>query len=112
MVSITGLKLNRFWHRPLFWRHAIASMSDAQTARGNLSAEARTIKGVHHTLSTWESKSDMLAFLRSARHADAMRRFRGIATGRVFGFSSTVRPTWADALDRYHAEGRDVYGSD
>lgn len=108
-VSITGLKLNRLWHIPLFWHHAIASMSDARAAPGNLSAQARTINGVHHTLSTWDSRADMLAFLRSKRHAAAMRRFDGIATGRVCGFEAQDHPTWSHALARYHADGRDVY---
>jgi hypothetical protein len=26
-VSITGLQLKRAWHAPVFWRHAVASMS-------------------------------------------------------------------------------------
>ncbi|MEX0308651.1 MAG: hypothetical protein AB3N17_00250 [Tateyamaria sp.] len=111
-VSITGLKLKRVWHQPLFWRHAVASMTDAMAAPGNLSAESRTIDGVHHTLSTWTSRADMLSYLRSKRHARAMRRFDGIATGRVCGFEADARPTWSQALARYHADGRDVYRTD
>ena len=108
-VSVTGLRLKRFWHMPVFWRHATASMMDAHRAVGNLSAEARTIDGVHHTLSTWDSRSDMLTYLKSERHARAMRRFSGIAKGRVVGGDAPSRPDWDTALARYHAEGRDVY---
>lgn len=108
-ISVTGLRLNRWWHAPVFWRHATTSMIDARAAPGNIMAEARTIGGVHHTLSAWGSRSDMLAYLRSARHARAMRRFDGIATGRVCGFEAENVPAWADALVRYADDGRDVY---
>ena len=84
-------------------------MVDAQAAAGNIMASARTIGGVHHTLSAWESRAQMLAYLRSPRHARAMRRFSGIATGRVCGFEAEVVPSWDAALERYTREGRDVY---
>ncbi len=44
-VSITGLKLKKIWHAPVFWRHATASMSQAKKAEGCLSADAKTIGG-------------------------------------------------------------------
>ena len=72
-------------------------------------AAARTVRGVHHTLSAWNSRDDMLAYLRSRNHARAMRRFSGIATGRVCGFEAEEAPTWAQALARYERDGRDVY---
>ena len=108
-ISVTGLRVKRWVHTPLFWRHAIASMADAQAADGNLLAETRTISGVHHTLSVWRDRAAMLAYLRSARHARAMRRFDGLAEGRVHGYHSPTMPNWDDALARYHADGRDVY---
>ena len=108
-ISVTGLRLKRWWHAPLFWRHATVSMVDAQAADGNIMAAARTIDGVHHTLSAWESRAKMLAYLRSVRHARAMRRFAGIATGRVCGFEAETVPSWDEALARYVRDGRDVY---
>lgn len=108
-ISVTGLRVKRWWHAPLFWRHAIASMVDAQTADGNITAETRTIRGVHHTLSAWESREHMLQYLRSPRHAHAMRRFAGRASGRVCGFEAEAVPTWEEALDRYAQDGRDVH---
>lgn len=108
-VSVTGLKVNRMWFVPLFWAHAMPSMIDARRAPGNIMARACTINGVHHTLSAWNSRADMLAYLRSGRHARAMRRFRRIATGRVYGFEADAVPDWDEALALYAAKGRDVY---
>jgi hypothetical protein len=50
-VSITGLELRRLWHYPTFMFHAVRSMGQARSAPGNLGADARTIDGIHHTLS-------------------------------------------------------------
>ncbi len=108
-VSVTGLRLNRAWYAPLFWRYAIPSMIDAQGAPGNIMATQKHINGVHHTLSAWETRADMLAYLRSTRHARAMRRFSRIATGRVHGFEADEVPNWNTALAHYHVHGREVY---
>ncbi len=107
-VSITGLRLKRFWHGPFFWRHAIASMSQAQRSDGCLSAEARSINGVHHTLSVWTSRRAMLAFLRAGAHRNAMKSFDKFATGKVLGFEADTPPTWAEAQDLWARYGKTV----
>jgi quinol monooxygenase YgiN len=107
-VSITGLELKRAWHAPVFWRHAIASMSQAQQADGCLSAEARTINGVHHTLSIWESRDKMLTYLRTGAHLKAMQTFEKIATGKVFGFETDTPPNWSDVHDLWVTQGKTV----
>lgn len=107
-VSVTGLRVNRWWQLPLFWRHAIPTFTDAKKAPGNIQAMVRKIAGVHHTLTVWDSRADMLAYLRSARHARAMRRFPSFATGRVYGYETDEPPDWDTALTLYHAHGRDI----
>jgi hypothetical protein len=107
-VSITGLELKRAWHAPVFWRHAIASMSQAQQADGCLSADARTINGVHHTLSIWETHDKMLAYLRTGAHLKAMQTFEKIATGKVFGFETDTPPNWSDVHDLWVTQGKTV----
>lgn len=73
-------------------------------------ATACRLGGVHHTLTAWATRADMLRYLRSANHARAMRRFSKLATGRVHGFEADTAPDWETALALYHAQGRDVYG--
>ncbi len=80
-VSITGLRVRRFWHVPTFWRYAVASMAQAQKADGCLGAAAKTINGIHHTRSVWRDREDMRAFLDKGPHQDAMKLFPRIATG-------------------------------
>ena len=108
-VSITGLTLLSPWKLPRFWSHAGPAMSAAISAPGNLSAEARTIAGVHRTLSTWQSRDAMRAYLRSPTHARAMRAFPKIATGKTYGYWADGRPSWDDAIAQWAAHGT-LYG--
>ncbi|MEL6644038.1 MAG: hypothetical protein AAFQ79_08895 [Pseudomonadota bacterium] len=107
-VSITGLRLKRFWHSPRFWRHATRSMVQAKGAPGCRRADARTINGVHHTRSLWDSRKDMIAYLRSGAHREAIAIFPAIATGKVLGFEAEELPDWDEIHRRWEAEGREV----
>lgn len=107
-VSITGLKVRRFWQIATFWRHAIASMNQARRADGCLSAEARTINGIHHTRSVWRNRAAMLEYLRSGAHLEAMRLFNKIATGKTFGFETTEVPDWNTVHALWHDKGNEV----
>lgn len=110
-VSITGLRVRRFWHVPMFWRHAVASMAQAQRADGCLEASARTINGVHHTRSIWRKKEDMRSYLASGAHLEAMKVFSRIATGRTLGFVTTDIPNWDEVHRLWLTKGRDVGSS-
>ena len=103
-VSITGLQVRRVWHIPTFWLHAMKSMAQARNAPGNISADARTINGVHHTLSVWTDKDAMRAYLTTGPHLEAMRLFPSIATGKVVGYLAPKAPEWFEVhaiwLDR------------
>ncbi|MEO1280224.1 MAG: hypothetical protein AAFV69_00670 [Pseudomonadota bacterium] len=88
-VSITGLQLKGTWHTFRFWRHALPLMVQAKKADGNISADARTIKGIQHTLTVWESETAMKRFLYRGVHANAIRAFPSIATGKTYGFETT-----------------------
>ncbi len=105
-VSITGLQLRAIWHAPRFWTLAMPAMAAAQTAPGNLSASARTVSGVHHTLTTWDSAAAMRAYLTSDSHRRAVAAFPRIAEGKTHGYWSDGHPTWDDALDHWAAHGR------
>ena len=111
-VSITGLRVRRAWHVPVFWLHAVRSMAQARSAPGNISAEARTIHGVHHTLSVWTDVQAMRAYLASGPHLGAMRLFPRIATGKVVGFAARAAPDWSDVPAIWAQQGRTVGGDD
>jgi quinol monooxygenase YgiN len=107
-VSITGLQLRRVWHIPSFWLHAMKSMVQARKAPGNISADARTINGVHHTLSVWTDKDAMRAYLTTGPHLEAMRLFPSIATGKVFGYQTDRIPDWSEINAIWRDHGRTV----
>ena len=107
-VSITGLQVRRAWHIPLFWIHAVRSLNQARRAPGNISADARTINGVHHTLSVWTDRAAMKAFLTAGPHLEAMRLFPRIATGKVVGFRTQEIPDWSQVHAIWVERGRVV----
>ncbi|WP_299739477.1 hypothetical protein [uncultured Roseobacter sp.] len=107
-VSITGLKVRHIWQQPVFWRHAIASMSQAQAAKGCLGAEAQTINGIHHTRSIWRDRDAMLTYLRTGAHLNAMKVFRKIATGRTYGFETTDIPDWESVHQLWIERGQEA----
>jgi hypothetical protein len=107
-ISITGLRLNSMFHAPRFWWHAVRSMMQSQAAPGNISAETRTINGVHHTLTVWESKEAMRAYLVAGAHLKAMKSFKAIATGKVLGFEAEHAPHWDEVHGLWKTKGREV----
>ena len=107
-VSITGLKVRRLWQVPTFWRHAVASMAQAQAADGCLEASAKTINGIHHTRSVWRNRDDMRAYLGRGAHLDAMKLFPRIAAGKTLGFVTAEIPDWDEVHRLWKTQGRDV----
>ena len=106
-VSITGLVLKKPWHVFVFYFHAIRSMRQARRARGNLRAENRTINGVHHTLSVWQTEAAMREFLFSGAHKRAIDATPSFATGKTLGFETDTIPSWDEVHDLWRARGRD-----
>lgn len=105
-VSITGLTLKGPFHVFRFWWHAVLSMRQAKAAAGNISADAQTINGVHHTLTVWESERAMRCFLYQGAHGKAIRAFGSIATGKTFGFETDQVPQWSDVHALWRERGK------
>jgi hypothetical protein len=97
-ISITGLQPKGFWSTVKFWTLAIPSFRQAKTAKGNLHSDVKRIKGYQCTVTAWEDRESMLAFLHQGPHLKAMKSFRRIATGKTYGFESDVIPTWEHAF--------------
>jgi quinol monooxygenase YgiN len=106
-VSITGLTLKSAWNSPRFWFHAVRSMVQARSAPGNISAETRTINGVHHTVSVWVDEAAMRAYLATGAHLAAMKSFRSMATGKTFGYLAAAAPDWAAVPELWQTRGLD-----
>jgi quinol monooxygenase YgiN len=107
-VSITGLQLKSAIHAPRFWFYAIRAMNQAKAASGNIAVQARRINGVHHTVSVWESRQAMLAYLGQGAHLAAMKNFKAMATGKVLGFEADHAPSWQEVHSLWKTRGREV----
>lgn len=79
----------------------------ADAAPGILFSEVRTISGVQHTLTAWESKNHMKSYVHSGAHLKALKSFRRIATGKTFGFESDRIPSWDEVHDLWNQNGKE-----
>lgn len=107
-ISITGLQVRAFYLAPLFWRHAMRSMAQAQAAQGCLQASARMINGIHHTRSVWIGKDYMRAYISSGAHLEAMKAFPKFATGKTIGFEAEEIPDWPEVHRIWQMHGLPV----
>lgn len=69
-------------------------------------AIARNINGIAHTVTVWSSRKDMLNFLRSGSHREAMRVFPKIGTGYGFGSDMETVPTWQEVHQLWLEKGK------
>ena len=106
-ISITGLKPKGIRGFFLFWRYAVPSFRQAQNAKGNLFCEVKNINGYQCTLTAWENRDIMLAFMKSGVHLKAMKSFRKIATGKTYGYESANVPSWSEAFDLLQSSGKE-----
>lgn len=105
-ISITGLKPKGILSYIKFWMLAIPTFRQAQTAAGNKHHSVKNIQGYQCTLTAWENKDAMLAFMRSGPHLKAMKAFHKIATGRTYGYESEAIPSWEEAYKLLEEKGR------
>ena len=63
--------------------------------------------GYQCTVTAWENREVMLAFMRSGVHLKAMKAFLKIATGRTFGYEADEIPTWEEAYSMLMEKGKD-----
>lgn len=107
-VSITGLSLRSRRHFFRFWWHALRAMMQAKRARGLRSAAARTIGGVHHTVTVWDDENAMRNYVRSGAHLKAVRAFHEIATGKTIGYVADAAPSWDEVHAIWASRGREA----
>lgn len=105
-VSITGLKVKNFWKFLFFMRHAVMSKIQADRAPGILFSDVRTINGIQHTVTAWETKQHMKDFIYTGNHLKAIKAFRKIATGKTFGYEATQIPSWEEVPVLWEKNGK------
>jgi hypothetical protein len=106
-VSITGLKPKNLWSTLMFWRFAIPSKIQSDSAPGILISEVKKINGIQHTLTVWETKEHMQSYIYSGAHLKAIKAFKKIATGKTFGFDTDKVPSWDQIHDLWLKQGKE-----
>ena len=105
-ISITGLKPKSFLGFIRFWILAIPSFAEAKSAKGNLHSDVKKVNGYNCTITAWENRKMMLAFMRNGIHLKAMKAFNSIATGRTYGYESDTIPSWEEAYSILESKGK------
>ena len=104
-VSITGLRLKRFWYFFAFFRFAIPSFRNSQGAKGNLYSAVKNINGVRHTLTAWESKKAMQQFIYNGVHLEAIKAFKKYFIGKTYGYETNSLPSWGEVHQIWNEKG-------
>jgi hypothetical protein len=107
LVSITGLEVASVWLFPRFMTLTIPALSQARVAPGNVHAETNRIDGIMHTMTAWESREDMLRYVRSGAHLEAMKNLKKVASyAKTYTYESDTIPTWPEARRLWEERGR------
>lgn len=106
-ISITGLRLKRKRDLFRFMWHSIRCAKQAKAADGNIDTKLTKFGDDQHTLTVWDSRKAMLAFMHSGAHRRALAIFDEIATGKTFGFASDTVPDWRKARALWEKHGRE-----
>lgn len=110
LISVTRLRLRSPLYLPLFFWHAISSLSQAKRAPGNLKTTTRRqANHVFWTLTAWNDEESMRAYMTSGAHRQAMPKLAqwcDEASTVHWQQDSPELPTWQDAEHRLVQNGR------
>jgi hypothetical protein len=110
MVSITRLRLRRWWFLPSFIVHALRSRRQLQGSAGFLGgAFARELPFVFWTFTVWTNEEAMRKFRNTAAHMSAMPRLRHWCDEASFVHwqqDEASAPTPAVAFERMRETGK------
>ena len=107
-VSLTGFRPKGIARLPMFWWRTIRSFAQARRAPGNLVASGRIVDGVYHTMTVWSDLASMRAFVASGAHLRAMKNFRNLGSGKVYGYACEDVPDWDAAYSLWRRFSREV----
>ena len=110
-ISITGLEVASYWTFPRFMTLTMPAIQQARDAPGNVRADTNRINGIMHTLTVWNCRDDMLKYVRSGAHLEAMKNTKKVASyAKTYSYESDTIPTWAEARKLWEENGRIYMG--
>ncbi|MGA7323389.1 MAG: DUF3291 domain-containing protein [Rhodomicrobium sp.] len=109
-VSITRLRLRRWWYLPAFVLAALRSMRQAKRSPGLIGvAILRDAKATFWTASIWENEEVMRSFMTSGAHGKIMpslMRWCDEASVTHWEQEDRVLPSWLECYERMKRGGR------
>lgn len=109
-VSLTRLRIRKWWYLPSFFWHTIPSLNQAKKASGNISAVAvNDSNRVFWTMSVWTDEAAMRAYMISGAHGKAMPKLMewcDEAATAHWTQDSNEPPSWKDAHVLIKERGR------
>lgn len=114
-VAVCGMELKSALQLPRFFAYAVPALLSAYLARGHAGRPrylpfAGDLKQ-HRTLSIWDSKEDMDAWVNKGAHARAANMIPKIAVyAKSATYNTTEIPRWREALEIWNEEGVVVFG--
>ena len=110
LISVTRLRLRRWWYLPPFVIEALRSQRQATAADGNLHvALLRDRHLTFWTATSWTSEAAMKAFMHATPHGPAMRKLMDWcdeASVAHWTEDGGDLPSWDEAHRRLQKEGR------
>ena len=110
VISITRLRIRRWWFLPQFFLASFRAAKQAAAADGNVHvALLRDSRLTFWTSTSWTSEAAMRAFMLTAPHGPIMRRLLhwcDEASLVHWTQDSTDLPAWDEAYRRLQSEGR------
>lgn len=110
LISITRLRVRRWWFLPQFFIEALRSAKQAAAAEGNLHAALlRDRHSTFWTSTSWTSEAAMKAFMHATPHGPAMRKLMDWCdeASLVHWTQDTGDlPSWEEAHRRLEHDGR------
>jgi heme-degrading monooxygenase HmoA len=99
-ISVTRLQLKSVWKIFQFHKFNGGVQRQVKTAKGIISINTKGTSFTNfYTLTSWESKEDMLAFMRNGAHAIAMKNSSKFAVKiTTKGYESTFTPAWEEVI--------------
>lgn len=110
VISVTRLRVRRWWYLPAFLIAAIRSSRQAKRAQGNLGVNLLTDRRkAFWTCTAWESEGAMKQFMLATPHGPTMRKLLtwcDEAALMHWTQSDPELPSWPDAHRRLQSGGR------
>lgn len=81
LITVSKLTLTSVFQIPRMIKYAGATLDQIRASTGNLHAATTATSLLHHwTFSVWETREDMLSFVRSGAHLEAIQATSDMAS--------------------------------